>query len=98
MRTGQPGQAPERDVIRNYDINDYKEKTELTSQKLFTLVYSSLRSYRDIVALDKTKAGLAKVIDASQRVLEKRFVSDFATGVLEQITSVLHTNQDAVFG
>ncbi len=36
LRTGQPGQAPERDVILGYDINDYKFKTELTSQKLFT--------------------------------------------------------------
>ena len=31
LRTGQPGQAPEREVIRRYDINDYKEKTELTA-------------------------------------------------------------------
>lgn len=29
LRTGQPGQAPEEDVIMNYDINDYKQKTEL---------------------------------------------------------------------
>ncbi|MFS1704782.1 response regulator, partial [Alteromonas sp. AMM-1] len=36
LRTGQPGQAPEKDVIINYDINDYKSKTELTAQKLFT--------------------------------------------------------------
>ncbi|MGY8669342.1 response regulator, partial [Bradyrhizobium sp. UFLA05-109] len=29
LRTGQPGQAPERRVIVQYDINDYKAKTEL---------------------------------------------------------------------
>ncbi len=52
LRTGQPGQAPERRVITDFDINDYKEKTELTVQKLFTLMYSSLRSYRDIIALE----------------------------------------------
>lgn len=49
LRTGQPGQAPERAVVMNYDINDYKAKTELTAQKLFTCVMSSLRSYRDIM-------------------------------------------------
>ena len=32
LRTGQPGQAPERQVITEYDINDYKQKTELTQQ------------------------------------------------------------------
>src|SRR6185437_13860978 len=34
LRTGQPGQAPERRVIVDYDINDYKAKTELTADKL----------------------------------------------------------------
>ncbi|HEX8480083.1 MAG TPA: phosphodiesterase, partial [Telluria sp.] len=34
LRTGQPGQAPEQRVIIEYDINDYKAKTELTTQKL----------------------------------------------------------------
>jgi len=35
LRTGQPGFAPEKDVIQDYDINDYKDKTELTDVKLF---------------------------------------------------------------
>ena len=26
LRTGQPGKAPEKEIIVNYDINDYKEK------------------------------------------------------------------------
>ncbi len=47
LRTGQAGVAPERQVIVEYDINDYKEKTELTAQKLFTTVVASLRSYKE---------------------------------------------------
>lgn len=62
LRTGQPGQAPERQVIVNYDINDYKSKTELTAQKLFTVVMSSLRSYRDILAIDQSRQGLEKLL------------------------------------
>ena len=65
LRTGQPGQAPERAVITNYDINDYKEKTELTSQKLYTLMYAALRSFRDITALESSRRGLEKIIHAS---------------------------------
>ena len=53
LRTGQPGHAPEKKVIMEYDINDYKEKNELTSQKLFTTVYSALRAYKDIIAVNK---------------------------------------------
>ncbi len=45
IRTGQPGQAPERDVIVSYEINDYKTKTELTSFKLFTVALASLRAF-----------------------------------------------------
>jgi CheY-like chemotaxis protein len=44
LRTGQPGQAPDERVIVDFDINDYKAKTELTKQKLFTTVISSLRA------------------------------------------------------
>ncbi len=45
LRTGQPNQAPEENIINFYDINDYKEKTELTSQKLYTLIRTSLKQY-----------------------------------------------------
>lgn len=55
LRTGQPGQAPEKSVISKYDINDYKEKTELTTTKLFTTIISSLRSYRDLLSLESHK-------------------------------------------
>ena len=51
LRTGQPGPAPEEHVIKTSDINDYKEKTELTHNKLITVFYSSLRAYRDIMQL-----------------------------------------------
>jgi hypothetical protein len=43
LRTGQPGQAPERRVIVDYDINDYKAKTELTADKLFTALTACKR-------------------------------------------------------
>jgi len=45
LRTGQPGQAPEHRVVLDYDINDYRAKTELTVQRLTTSVVSALRSY-----------------------------------------------------
>ena len=46
LRTGQPGQAPERRVIVDFDINDYKAKTELTADKLFTTLTAALPSSR----------------------------------------------------
>ncbi len=59
LRTGQPGEAPEREVIAGYDINDYKAKTELTAQKLYTAVVAALRAYSDLVSLQESRAELA---------------------------------------
>ncbi len=53
LRTGQPGQAPEIETIHDYDINDYKTKSELTRTKLFATITSALRAYRQIRALDE---------------------------------------------
>ncbi len=97
LRTGQPGQAPERQVIRDYDINDYKAKTELTSQKLFTLMHASLRSYRDIIALERSKHGLEKVINASRGVFEQRVFNAFVDDAMEQLLLLLHLDGSTLY-
>lgn len=97
LRTGQPGQAPEKQVISEYDINDYKEKTELTSQKLFTLMSASLRSYRDMVALNESRKGLRKIIDASATLFSTSSMHKFAEGALEQMLSMLHIQDNGSF-
>ena len=78
LRTGQPGEAPEESVIRDFDINDYKNKTELTAIKLKTLLYSALRAYRDIRIIEKHKLGLENIINASANFLECDTVDQFA--------------------
>lgn len=89
LRTGQAGQAPQREVIANYDINDYKEKTELTSLRLFTSMHSSLRSYRDIIELEESKRGLEYIIGATAHIFEYRSMISFAEGALEQLIFLL---------
>ena len=96
LRTGQPGQAPEHAVITDYDINDYKNKTELTRDKLFTTVYTSLSAYRDLTALEANRRGLRKIIEASAKIFEVRSMDHFAQGVLEQLTALLYLDRDAV--
>lgn len=89
LRTGQPGQAPELDVILNYDINDYKSKTELTSQKLFTSVISALRSYRDIINLENSRRGLENILTASSNLFNIRSLEGFMDGLVQQLTSLI---------
>lgn len=97
LRTGQPGQAPEKRVIVDYDINDYKEKTELTAQKLFTVMVASIRSYRDITIIDNNKKGLEKIIESSSSIFEVQSMKKFASGVLTQLTSILNLNKNAIY-
>jgi len=58
LRTGQPGLNPNKEVILNYDINDYKEKTELTSNKLYITVLTAIRSYNDIQTIKQNEQQL----------------------------------------
>lgn len=95
LRTGQPGQAPEQTVIVNYDIFDYKNKTELTAQKLFSCVISGLRSYRDVSALVNQGSGLRKVVASSGDLFKRRYIGEFSTGILQQLTSLLYFDPDA---
>ncbi len=53
LRTGQPGYAPEIETIHDFDINDYKTKSELTRTKLYATVTAALRAYEQIRKLDE---------------------------------------------
>ena len=53
LRTGQPGYAPEIETINDYDINDYKTKSELTRTRLYASVTTAVRSYEQIKKLDE---------------------------------------------
>lgn len=70
LRTGQPGQAPERKIIREYEISDYKNKTELSGIKLDTLMCTTLRSYQNIVCLKKNKKSLELVVESSSALFD----------------------------
>ncbi|WP_426178034.1 HD domain-containing phosphohydrolase [Massilia sp. TWR1-2-2] len=100
LRTGQPGQAPEERVIVDYDINDYKEKTELDRTKLFTTTFAALRAYRDIMKVEDARRaqlnyreGLERVIAASAHIFQQRNLKDFASGLLQQVVALLRLEQ-----
>lgn len=84
LRTGQPGQAPEREVVVRYDINDYKLKTELTADKLFITVFTGIRAFNDLHKLSIGKSNLRKILDASKEVHRKYTYKIFIEEILKQ--------------
>jgi diguanylate cyclase (GGDEF)-like protein len=96
LRTGQPGYAPEIDAIRDFDINDYKTKSELTRIKLYTTVTAAIRSYQQIRAINSSRRGLDQIVRASTELMALHGVDDFAAGVLAQVAAILGTAPDGV--
>jgi signal transduction histidine kinase/CheY-like chemotaxis protein len=92
LRTGQPGQAPERRVIVDYDINDYKAKTELTADKLFTALTAALRSHQQLQRMVETRRGLEIIIEAASALFDFKSMQRLAEGVLTQIASLLNVD------
>ena len=89
LRTGQPGYAPEIDAIRDFDINDYKTKSELTRIKLFTTVTAAIRSYEQIRSINASRRGLELIVRASTELMAQQGLENFAAGVITQIAGLL---------
>jgi response regulator RpfG family c-di-GMP phosphodiesterase len=68
LRTGNPGMAPKREIIEHFLIDDYKDKTELTADRLYTSVFTALRAYSSLLTLDRTAAGLELIISGTDSV------------------------------
>ena len=74
LRTGQPGMAPERDVVLRYEINGYFLKTDITAQRLHSIVISALRNYRNARSLRarqgcEVQPAMSHEIDAPRSLL-----------------------------
>jgi response regulator RpfG family c-di-GMP phosphodiesterase len=91
LRTGQPGEAPERKIIAEYEINDYKEKIDLTSNRLFTSVVKSIRNYRDLKTikdineeLEKSREGLTRMLRTSSGLFGLRSLESFHSELVKE--------------
>lgn len=81
LRTGQPGEAPERDVMLAYDINDYRSKTELTAQKLFTSLIGGLRSWIHLSTIEAMASTLERRVE--ERTCQLDEARRFAESLVE---------------
>lgn len=98
LRTGQPGQAPERTVITDYDINDYRNKAELSEQRLFTSLTTAIRSYRDLLTVEQGRIGLQTVVDASAVLFTQVSIPQFLDMALESILRTGHCSGSTCCG
>ncbi|MCU7892347.1 MAG: DUF3369 domain-containing protein [Candidatus Thiodiazotropha sp. (ex Ustalcina ferruginea)] len=103
LRTGQPGYAPERYVIDHYDINDYKEKTELSQEKLYTSIRMGLKSFEYITILNSQKRSLEYIVQAAPAIFKITTLEDYFRSILNAIIDLLgisegHSKLDSLAG
>jgi diguanylate cyclase (GGDEF)-like protein len=96
LRTGQPGYAPEISTIQNYDINDYRTKSELTQSRLFTSLTMAVRSYSQLCQLEAGRVGLEQILDATRELSRPSGLQQFATGLLTQLCALLRIDCDGL--
>jgi signal transduction histidine kinase/DNA-binding response OmpR family regulator len=96
IRTGQPGMAPEREVIERYDIDDYKSKTELRADKLYTTMRVALKSYRDLSILDSNRKALRKILEALPEFHHAQSLNQFFNGVLSQLIGLCNLGENSL--
>lgn len=97
LRTGQPGYAPEIDAIRDFDINDYRNKSELTRARLLTTIISAIRSYHQIKTIMKNTTELKQFVDGFQVLYKLDNLLDFSEEVVSQCINIFQLNSRSGF-
>lgn len=103
LRTGHPGLVPSKQIIVDYDINDYEEKTDLTAQKLYTTVIASLRNFRDLRELEirggrleRHRNGLDSISRSSEALFGARNFMDFAAGAYRELLELIPGSEENI--
>ncbi len=97
LRTGQAGTAPEAKVIKDFDINDYKEKTDFTANKMITTVYASIRAYRDIMTIQRSLDAFKKLIEATHDLLKISQLKAFGSAALNHLLALMNVESSALY-
>jgi hypothetical protein len=97
LRTGQPGHAPDKNVMVDYDINDYKEKSELSANKLFISVIAALRSYNQLNALDTCRRKLTNIFSTFPGNCKYQTLDEFSNILLNRIDNVLEFGNNSFY-
>jgi diguanylate cyclase (GGDEF)-like protein len=96
LRTGQPGYAPEFDVIRQYDINDYRTKSELTRVRLLTMLTAAIRSYAQLRDAERSRKALSAIVRASTGFVSAHGRDTFGLAALHGLESMLEQDLSGV--
>ncbi|TYC58671.1 EAL domain-containing protein [Rhodobacterales bacterium] len=82
LRTGQPGYAPQADVIMKFDIDGYAEKAELSRTKLITAIVTALRGYKLVMSLESNRRKLETLNEQFSKLVDTNSLGEFSAEVV----------------
>ncbi len=101
IRTGNPGKAPFKEIIQHLEIDDYKEKNELTADKIETSVITSLRAYSNLIQKKLLEQSLRDILDIHNKLHNTKNKEIFFNTCLESLIDFskkyIHKNTDSSF-
>jgi hypothetical protein len=91
LRTGQPGAAPEKETIEQYDIDGYLPKAEMTGNRLYTAVRTAIKAWGELVELERHRESLSAVHDLALSLHANEDLSLALERILDAATTVCPT-------
>lgn len=96
MLTGEPGLAPAHEVMRDYDINDYWTKSELSAERLLTVLTAAVRGYAQLRAVASARRGLQMIVESSNALFCSKNTRELSAKILSEITSLLNLQTEGI--
>ncbi|WP_289240147.1 GGDEF/EAL domain-containing response regulator [Pseudomonas sp. FEMGT703P] len=96
MLTGEPGLAPAHEVMRDYDINDYWTKSELSAERLLTVLTAAVRGYAQLKAVASARRGLQMIVESSNALFCSKSTRELSAKILSEITSLLDLQTEGI--
>ncbi|TIH08353.1 EAL domain-containing protein [Pseudomonas leptonychotis] len=96
LLTGEPGLAPANEVMRDYDINDYWTKSELSAERLLTVLTAAVRGYSQLKAVANARRGLQMIVESSNALFCSKNTRELSAKILSEITSLLNLQTEGI--
>ena len=96
LLTGQPGMAPQPEVLRDYEIDDYWCKSEMTHEHLTSVITGNLRTWDRTTQLERARQGLQLIVEASQALGKRRDLESYTQTLLTTLSQLLRVDRGGI--
>ncbi|MFY0658134.1 MAG: EAL domain-containing protein [Neptunomonas phycophila] len=90
LLTGQPGIAPAKFVMQDFDLTDYCLKSDLASRGIVNILTGAIRNYHQLKTISAAHRGLHLIIESSNRLQTMKTLPDLASATLDELAKLIN--------